>query len=246
MSTHLLIAAAYLEGLSPSTKLVLMAIADSGDEHTLESRPGLPKIRAWSGLGKSQALAVVADLAKPFDKGGLGLIQRVEAGRLGRRATYRVFPNGVPAIPHPDEVRDRYEATPEPVDNPVEEGPAHRTLGSDSTPPRVRPTGPLQSSTSVSSAQRSTKPVETGRSASGFPGSRASTAQARDAAAGVARRAPGANNKPCPRHAEMIVPCGRCVNAAADATTRKLAAAEARRLISAARTTTPDTEEPTT
>jgi len=119
VSTHLLIAAAYLEDLPQGTKLALMAIADSGDEQTLEAAPGLPKIRAWSGLSKSQALAVIAQLAKPVDKGGLGLIERLEAGRLGRRAVYRVFPNGVPPIPHPHEVAARYETGSGPQDPPV-------------------------------------------------------------------------------------------------------------------------------
>lgn len=258
MSTHLLIAAAYLEGLPQGTKLALMAIADSGDEHTLLSAPGLPKIRAWSGLSRAQALAVVAQLAKPVAEGGLGLIERVEAGRLGRRASFRVFPHGVPAIPHPKEVEARYPTTggsgpqdpqviPNPGDDVAQEGPANQTLGSDSGPSRVRPAGPLQSYPSVSSAQRPTTPVETGRSASGFPGSRASTAASAEEAQGIARRARGANDQPCPRHPGMIVPCGRCANAAADAKARKAAAAKARKLIAQATDVAPptDTEEQT-
>lgn len=39
MSTHLLIAAMYLEDLPQGRKLVLAAIADSADEHTLEAAP---------------------------------------------------------------------------------------------------------------------------------------------------------------------------------------------------------------
>lgn len=251
MSTHLLIAAAYLEDLSQGRKLVLMAIADSGDEHTLESAPGLPKLRAWSGLSRSAALAAVAQLAKPVDKGGDGLIVRVRAGRLGSRAVYRVFPHGIPAIPHPDDVKARYADDDEalsPVDNSQIEGPASGTLGSCSTPSRVLPAGPLQSYPSVSIARAAAEPVETRRSASGFPGSRASSSDQREEAQGIARRARGANDQPCPRHPAMIVPCGRCANEAADATTRKLAADEARRLIR--QTTAPvapptDTEEQT-
>lgn len=248
MSTHLLIAAAYLENLSQGRKLVLMAIADSGDEHTLDSAPGLPKLRAWSGLSRSAALAAVAQLAKPIDKGGDGLIVRVTPGRLGRRAVYRVFPHGIPAIPHPDDVKARYaddDDALDPVDNPGEEGPASGTLGSCLTPSRVLPAGPLQSYPSVSIAQRPPEPVESRRSASGFPGSRTSSSEDRETAQGIARRARGANDHPCPRHPGEVVPCGRCAHAAADASARKLAAAEARRLIAQATTPTapPTTEE---
>jgi hypothetical protein len=240
MSTHLLIAAMYLDGLPQGRKLVLAAIADSGDEHTLESAPGLPKMRAWSGLSKSAVL----DNVKALEDAGL--ITRLEAGRLGRRAVYQVFPAGVPAIPHPSDVAARYPSSgsgeqdppviPNVGDNPARQGPASRTLGSGSTPSRVLPAGPLHAYPSVSSAQRPTEPVETGRSASGFPGSRATSAEAREEAQGIARRARGANDQPCPIHPAMIVPCGRCANAAADAKTRKAAAAEARRLIREART----------
>jgi hypothetical protein len=227
MSTHLLIAAAYLEGLPQGRKLVLMAIADSADEHSCESAPGLPKLRAWSGLGKSAALDAVAQLAKPVDQGGDGLIERIEAGRLGRRATYRVFPHGVPAIPHPSEVAARYlpagseqpdpPVIPKDGDNPAQEGPASRTLGSGNPPSRVRPAGPLHASTSVSIApQPPPPPVETRRPAppaSGFPGARSTNRD--DDPAAVARRARGANDVPCPFHAGMIVPCGRCAHEAA-------------------------------
>lgn len=262
MSTHLLIAAAYLEHLPQGTKLVLMAAADSADEHTLESAPGLPKLRAWSGLSKSQALAIVAQLAKPVDKGGLGLLERLEAGRLGRRAVYRVFPNGVPSIPHPSEVAARYDdeggsgrqdpqVIPRVGDDTAQEGPADATLGSGEAPSRVRPAGPLQSYPSVSNAPSAPEHVETRRPAppaSGFPGSRSSNAADVEEAKGIARRARGANDQPCPIHPAMIVPCGRCANAAADAKTRKAAADKARQLIRDA-TTAPvapptDTEEP--
>jgi hypothetical protein len=234
MSTHLLIAAAYLENLPQGTKLALMAIADSGDEHTLISAPGLPKVRAWSGLSKSQALAVIAQLVAD------GLVERHEAGRLGRRASFRVFPNGVPPIPHPSEVAARYEGgsgeqdpqvIPRVGDDASREGPADATLGSGLAPSRVRPAGPLHASTSVSSAQRSTSPVETGRSASGFPGSRASSAATAEEAQGIARRARGANDHPCPIHPGMIVPCGRCAHDRATPEQRAEAAKLARQLI---------------
>lgn len=218
MSVHLFVAAAYLEGLDPSVKWVLAAIADSADEQTLESAPGLPKLRAWSGRSKSQVTRIVADLEAS------GYIKRLSAGRLGRRAVYGVFPNGVPTIPHPDEVRDRYAAAP--VDN-VESSPQedqkegrtdapHRGAYDDSWGAPMRP---LQSSTSVSIARAADNPpappVETRRSASGFPGSRASSNEQREEAQGIARRARGANDVACTLHPGMIVPCGRCAHEAA-------------------------------
>lgn len=208
MSTHLLIAAMYLEDVPQSRKLVLAAIADSADEHTLESAPGLPKLRAWSGLGKSQALESVKALEAS------GHIERIQAGRLGRRAVYRVFPAGVPAIPHPDEVKARYEpvSTPcvDPVDNSLREGPAHRTLGSGLTPTRVRPTGPLHTNTSVPKGAAPSKPVETATSSTGFPGSRATAEEDR----GIRARAKGAIDTPCPHHPDQVVPCRLCAAAA--------------------------------
>lgn len=246
MSTHLLIAAAYLEDLPQGRKLVLMAIADSADEHTLESAPGLPKLRAWSGLSKSAAM----DNVKALETSGL--IERIEAGRLGRRAVYRVFPSGVPAIPHPLEVAARYSTdTPsEPVDNSPQEGPASRTLGSGSGPSRVLPAGPLHANPSVSSASSSLHMPQVGENrrpappAAGFPGSRATAEEDR----AIARRSRGAHNVPChvPAHASAgeVVPCGRCAHAAANADPEKIAHARqlARSGIAKARTIT-TTEE---
>lgn len=249
MSTHLLIAAAYLEGLPQGRKLVLMAIADSADEHTLEAAPGLPKLRAWSGLSKGPTMAHVKGLED--DK----LIERVEAGRLGRRAVYRVFPLGVPAIPHPSEVAARYapDNVGEPVDNSPGEGPASKTLGSCSDPSRVLPAGPLHTYPSVSTRVSGSEPVETRRRpappAPGFPGSRASTAAAAEEARALARRARGANNVPChvPEHAAAgeVMPCGRCAHAAAedrrrdpDAAKRAIAQARAAMRGTATATTT--------
>lgn len=233
MSTHLLIAAAYLEGIPQGRKLVLMAIADSADEHTLEAAPGLPKLRAWSGLSKGPTMAHVKGLED--DK----LIERVEAGRLGRRAVYRVFPLGVPAIPHPSEIAARYapDTAGEPVDNSPEEGPASRTLGSCLTASRVLPAGPLHTNPSVSTREAPLHAPQVGENrrpappASGFPGSRATAEEDR----AVARRARGAHNVPChvPAHAAAgeIVPCGRCAHAAANSDPDKIE--EARRLVRA-------------
>lgn len=235
MSTHLLIAAAYLEDLPQGTKLVLMAIADSADEHTLESAPGLPKLRAWSGLGKSQALAVVAQLD------AARYVERLEGGRFGRRAVYRVFPDGVPAIPHPSEVAARYapgsgrpdptkipNIGDDPVDNDTDRVRPTGPIGSDLTPSRVRPTGPLQSSTSVNSARaprESTgspvdKPTPSAPQGSGFPGARTRTEDRPDP-----RTQRGHHDQPCPLHPEHVVPCGRCAHAAATSDPAKVAQA---------------------
>lgn len=239
MSTHLLIAAMYLEVIPPARKLVLGAIADSADEHTLESAPGLPKLRAWSGLSKGPVMAHVAALEA--DR----LIERVQAGRLGRRAVYRVFPDGVPAIPHPSEVAARYTDGPsEPVDNSQKEGTASRTLGSCLTPTRVLPAGPLHAYPSVSTRDAPNEPVETRPTPStGFPGSRATIAASAHEANEAARRARGANNIPCHVHPDQDAPCRKCANiarkeAAADPTIPKRKAAEARALIHANRPTT--------
>lgn len=236
MSTHLLIAAAYVEGLTAPAKLVLMAFADSGDEHTRESAPGLPKLRAWSGLTKSPTMTHVKGLVDA------GLLVQITPGRRGRRAVYQVFPAGVPAIPHPREVAARYADDTEPVDNPSPNGSRQQDpnveLGSCETPHRVLPTGPLHASTSVSTRERPTPPAS-GRveNSSGFPGARPPA----DDAQGIRRRAHGANDVPCTRHPEHVVPCGQCANAALNADPAAVAAARqlARDALFANRTATP-------
>lgn len=245
MSTHLLVAAAYLEGLDPAVKLVLMAVADSADEQTLEAAPGLPKLRAWAGRSKSQVTRIVADLE------AAGYVARIAPGRLGRRAVYRVFPTGVPAIPHPDEVRDRYAPTP--VDNPgsypqdeAGEGRTDAPHRGASTPSEGRTHAPPSGTTSVSSAQAPPPPpgppvdnAPPARSpASGFPGSRKTSSEEAAAARDAARRARGAHDQPCPLHPDQIVPCGRCAYAARQSDPAKIdrAKAEARAALRAQRT----------
>jgi hypothetical protein len=236
-----MIAAAYLEDLDASTKLVLMAVADSADEHTLEAAPGLPKLRAWSGLGRSQTLAVVAALRTPVEGVRPRYLEHVAQGRKGRRAVYRVFPEGLPIIPHPTEVAARYELSTtgdNPVDNLEGQGPADWTLDLSQGPAEASQgpaqTGPLHASTSVSSARRGTptprasvdKP--TSSASTGFPGARS---QERP----DPRTARGFHDQPCPLHPSEVVPCGRCANAAADPATVQAAAAEARAKIRGAR-----------
>ncbi|MDT9689550.1 hypothetical protein Q5762_14620 [Streptomyces sp. P9(2023)] len=103
MSIQLMVVAAYLpkEVINQTQKFVLMKIADSADDQTRLARPGLERMMAWAGVGEKQVIAVVTELV------GLGLVERVEVGRVGRRAEYRVFPDGVPPIPSTEELIER-------------------------------------------------------------------------------------------------------------------------------------------
>ncbi|MGW7572366.1 hypothetical protein [Streptomyces sp. NPDC054765] len=103
MSIHLMLAAAYLpkEVINTTQKMVLMKIADSADDQTLLARPGLERMMAWASVGEKQVITVVTELV------GLGLVERVEVGRVGRRAEYKVFPHGVPPIPSTEELIER-------------------------------------------------------------------------------------------------------------------------------------------
>ncbi|MFE7117510.1 hypothetical protein ACFU99_19055 [Streptomyces sp. NPDC057654] len=114
MSIQLLVAAAYLpkEVINKAQKFVLMKIADSADDQTRLARPGLERMMAWAGVGEKQAITVVTQLV------GLGLVERVEVGRVGRRAEYRVFPYGVPPIPSTEELIERRRAAQRAPKNP--------------------------------------------------------------------------------------------------------------------------------
>lgn len=162
MSAHLFVTTMYLE-LPVATKAVLAAMADSADDSDRRrlTAPGLAKLRAWSGLSKTRTLGVVAELVST------GWLERVEAGRQGRRAVFRVFPNGVPPIPSPDEVAARFgmgPASPE-ISTPVDNGEVIHNGGSHQQDPdgaprvlgaanRVLPAGPLPSSTTDTSTPR--------------------------------------------------------------------------------------------
>lgn len=87
MSIHLVECAANLP-LPPSTKLALMAFADSADRHTHLAMPGLEQVMRWASVGRSRAAEIVAELAD------LQLLDKHAAGHRGRRAEYVVFPNG--------------------------------------------------------------------------------------------------------------------------------------------------------
>ncbi len=101
-----MVVAAYLpkEVINTTQKLVLMKIADSADDQTRLARPGLERMMAWAGVGEKQVITVVTQLV------GLGLVERVTVGRVGRRAEYRVFPHGVPPIPSTEELIERRRA----------------------------------------------------------------------------------------------------------------------------------------
>jgi len=119
-----MVTAAYLpkEVINQTQKLVLMKIADSADDQTRLARPGLERMLAWSGVAEKQVMRVVTELV------GLGLVERVEIGRTGRRAEYRVFPFGVPPIPSTEELIERRAVAKKAPKNPrlAREAPAER------------------------------------------------------------------------------------------------------------------------
>jgi len=87
MSLHLIECVRPLK-LGASSKLALMAFADSADAHTQIAFPGLEAIMEWANVSKSQAQALVSDLAAE------GYLRKHRAGHRGRRAEYIVFPEG--------------------------------------------------------------------------------------------------------------------------------------------------------
>ena len=106
MSIQLMIAAAYLppDVLNQSQKLALMKIADSADDETRLARPGLTRLAAWVGVTDKRAITIVTELIAK------GLVVRVETGKAGRSAVYRVFPLGIPPTPTTQELKERLEA----------------------------------------------------------------------------------------------------------------------------------------
>ncbi|WP_217572574.1 hypothetical protein [Streptomyces sp. GbtcB7] len=105
MSIHLMVVAAYLpeDVVTQSQKLAMMKICDSADDETRLSKPGLRRLRAWVGVGDKRCMTIVTELVAK------GLIERVETGKAGRRAVYRVFPLGVPPIPSNDDLEARFK-----------------------------------------------------------------------------------------------------------------------------------------
>ncbi|MGW6393297.1 hypothetical protein ACWFR1_22950 [Streptomyces sp. NPDC055103] len=106
MSIQLMIVASYLppEEVNQGQKLALMKIADSADDETRLSRPGLTRLAAWVGVTDKRAITIVTELIAK------GLVERVETGKVNRAAVYRVFPLGVPPIPTTPELKAAAEA----------------------------------------------------------------------------------------------------------------------------------------
>lgn len=249
MSVHAMIAAAYVENLDPSTRLVLMAVADSSDEHTLEAAPGLPKLRAWSGLSKRQTLRVVKALEDA------GYLRKVLAAHRGRRAVWQVFPGGVPAIPHPTEVAARYadedvvpnvETDSTVVDNLDGKGVTGDTqtdgMGVMGSRMGVMAMTPLQSYPSVSLGDDSAKtPVPRvdkaaprPSTASGFPGARSRTTANED---GTPKAHTPNLGPECPTHPGHHHPCPMCARNRVPTEDAADVIAEARKALRRNRTT---------
>ncbi|MFD7769876.1 hypothetical protein [Streptomyces sp. NPDC059787] len=104
MSIHLMVVAAYLpeDVVTQGQKLALMKICDSADDETRLSKPGLRRLRAWVGVTEKRCMTIVTELVAK------GLVERVETGKAGRRAVYKVFPLGVPPIPSNDDLEARF------------------------------------------------------------------------------------------------------------------------------------------
>ncbi|MEU3559646.1 hypothetical protein [Kitasatospora sp. NPDC006786] len=107
MSIQLMVAAAYLPPEvigNPTEKLALMKICDSADDESRLSSPGMHRMAAWTGVSQKRTITLVTALVAK------GLVERVEVGRPGRAALYRVFPAGVPRTPDREELRERQRA----------------------------------------------------------------------------------------------------------------------------------------
>lgn len=87
MSLHLIECVRPLR-LTPSTKLALLAFADSADRETRISFPGFEAVMEWAGVSRSRAFEIVAELI------ALGLLRKHYRGHNGRRSEYVVFPSG--------------------------------------------------------------------------------------------------------------------------------------------------------
>ncbi|MGW7579711.1 hypothetical protein ACWGKU_05045 [Kitasatospora sp. NPDC054768] len=107
MSIQLMVAAAYLPPAvigNPTEKLALMKICDSADDESRLSSPGMHRMAAWTGVSEKRTITLVTALVAK------GLVERVEVGKPGRAAVYRVFPAGVPRTPDREELRERQRA----------------------------------------------------------------------------------------------------------------------------------------
>jgi hypothetical protein len=87
VAMHFIECAAHLP-LQPSTKLALMAFADSADRHTQIAFPGLAEVQKWASVGRSQAHELIKELVT------LDLLRKHSAGYRGHRAEFIIFPRG--------------------------------------------------------------------------------------------------------------------------------------------------------
>ncbi|MFF0409716.1 hypothetical protein ACFYUY_04685 [Kitasatospora sp. NPDC004745] len=153
MSIQLMIVAAYLgpDVVTQGQKLALMKLCDSADDETRLSRPGMVRLRAFVGVGRARATTIVTELVEK------GLVERVEVGRPGRAAQYRVFPGGSPGIPSTEELRARHAA--------ADAAPKNSAKARASVP-RARPSQPARTAADVADRKARAKASE----ADGFHG----------------------------------------------------------------------------
>ncbi|GAA3371158.1 hypothetical protein GCM10020367_20690 [Streptomyces sannanensis] len=141
MSIRLMIAAAYLppEVVNPTEKLALMKLADSADEDTRLSTPTQRRLVAWVGVGEKRVSTVLTHLVAK------GLIERVNAARDGRAATYRIFPDGVPITPEREQLDERLQE--------LRRRPTNPKLARKPDKPRRKPAAPARTYVDIQKRQ---------------------------------------------------------------------------------------------
>jgi hypothetical protein len=136
MAIHLLECAAHTN-LPASKKLALMAIADDADKESRVGRAGLDAVMAWSGLKKSRALEVIAELVTE------GFLRRESGGYIGHRAEFMVFPDGCCALHGPTR---KGSARPDASPKPKGSAPSDAN-GSATADPQPEQEGPIEGPT---------------------------------------------------------------------------------------------------
>ncbi|TFV83132.1 hypothetical protein [Blastococcus sp. CT_GayMR16] len=145
MAGHYMDQAAHLVDMQAAKKLVLMCIADDADKLSRIGRVGLDAIMDWSGLKRSRALAVIAELVDE------GYLVRHAAGRIGRQAEFVVFPGGccplhgpVPGYTPPTDNADEEQTEDLDTAGSDTADPLPDTAGSGQTDPRSDVEGPIE------------------------------------------------------------------------------------------------------
>lgn len=217
MAIHLTECAA-LTDLPASKKLVLMACADSADRDSRIAKPGFDNVCRWSGLKRSRAMEVMAELVAE------GFLVRRSSGRAGRRAEFYVFPGGCCAMHGPLPQVAAGSATPDPdEDTPDVEagsGPPDPT-GSAPPDPQVAPgSGSGSGSYRTPSQLRTTSPQPPDKSGGASTTKRPSRADgtnlravqaAADRATRQHQQATAADHRRA--RAQAIAACPRCSKA---------------------------------